>query len=126
MKKSFLLFFIIFLIAFNSILILAMPPHPTYLDNATKNGTKSQIDTILKTQAQKGMNRAQKAMPTTGNVNVLVILVQFPDLKFDDDTTFAKSPFSKSKHDNSGNSSQKVILIILLSILSIFSFIIFK
>lgn len=126
MKKSFLLFFIIFLIAFNSILILAMPPHPTYLDNATKNGTKSQIDTILKTQAQKGMNRAQKAMPTTGNVNVLVILVQFPDLKFDDDTTFAKSPFSKSKHDNSENSSQKVILIILLSILSIFSFIIFK
>lgn len=126
MKKSFLIFFILFLIVFNSISIFAMPPHPTYLDNATKNGTKSQIDTILKTQAQKGMNRAQKAMPAIGDVNVLVILVQFPDLKFDKDTSIAKSPFFKSKHDNSGNSGMKIILIALLSILSISSFIIFK
>jgi len=79
---------LIILLFFFSVNIMAMPPHPDYLKKLASQGEMQKMISRLNSQRAKGIDNSIKTFPTeSANANVLVLLIDFRDLKFDKATS---------------------------------------
>lgn len=61
--------------------LAAMPPHPSVIDKAKKDGA-SAVQRLAQRQQvmiKRGMNRPQRVFPTTGNAKILIIVIGYTD-----------------------------------------------
>ncbi len=113
---------ILFLIILLSINVMAMPPHPDYLKKLASEGQLSKMITKMNIQKKMGIDSSVKTFPTTSsNAKVLVLLIGYQNLKFDDATS-AKNiifPFFNNKIKIPFD-SLPIILLSIVFIVSLF------
>lgn len=79
--------FTLFLIFIFSINLLAMPPHPDYLKKLASEGQLSKIISKMNIQKKMGIDNSVKTFPSTSaNAKVLVLLIGYRDMKFNEAT----------------------------------------
>lgn len=97
LKLSIFTLFIIFIFSIN---LLAMPPHPDYLKKLASEGQLSKIISKMNIQKKMGIDNSIKTFPSTSaNAKVLVLLIGYRDMKFNEATSANNFiiPFIKRK-----------------------------
>ncbi len=88
MKKILIIVFLIILVLFTSINLYAMPPHPNNLEKLTNKTDVQKFLTKLNHQKKIGIDNSIKSFKSISDqAKILVILVEFKDLKFNEATS---------------------------------------
>ncbi len=88
----FILFFILFFVSSN---VMAMPAHPNLIKKMANEGQLDKLIKKIDLQRKIGIDNSTKTFPTThNNARVLVILINYKDMSFSDDTTISKFLFT--------------------------------
>lgn len=62
---------------FTFVLVQAMPPHPDVVKKHIDKGSLSDLNKVMAVKQKKGKNAGKRSFPTTGDREVLVILIQY-------------------------------------------------
>jgi len=81
MKKIIILSILVFI---SVGMLSAMPPHPDLLDEYKRTGTLPLLEQRIAESARIGKDKSSQSFPRTGDQKVLVLMINFSDLDFDD------------------------------------------